>query len=226
MEPISSLVSSRASASQPPVPAQQKQNEEALTAPQTRTDSYSTSVPGQDVQLQRRQVVDDIGRNQKLTDQLSSASSTLESARNVADQASDSDIDDESREALGQQFAETRSQLNRQADQLERSGGNAAGLRIESGIASADEAKSTSQTLSTSLDQVNSQLAALSRQGQSLGQDFPRSAQNNNVEPAVRNSQQANDLSNQLQRQLRSQPDSAINGQANVSRQTALTLFQ
>lgn len=226
MEPISSLTTSRASSSQPPVPAQQKRDTEALTAPQPRTDTYSTSAPGQDVQLQRRQVVEDIGKNQKATNQLQGAGEQLQAAKSLADTASSSEVSEEQRESLGQQFNELRTSLNSLADDVERSGRSASSLRIETGIRSADEARKTSQTLDSSLNQLDGELAALAQQGQTLGSDFPRTAQKDNVEPPIRSSQEASQRVDQLQRQVRAQPQDAVTGQANIGRQTALTLFQ
>lgn len=64
MDPISSAVSSRTGSVQAPLPAQQRRDDEAISAPQPRTDSFSNSAPGRDLQLQRRQVVEDLGKNE------------------------------------------------------------------------------------------------------------------------------------------------------------------
>lgn len=229
MEPISSSASARASASQPPVPAQQRRDSEAIAAPQPRNDSFATSVPGQDVQLQRRQVVEDISQNQKLTAQLQSGSEQLEGARALARQASNPALDDESRQQLNARFEQTRASLNDLADRIAQGGsanGSEAGLRVASGIASADEADKTTQAIDSTLDRLNQDIASLTRQGQALGADFPRTAQRNTLEPQVQSSQEASRLASQVQRSVREVPLNAIASQANISRQTALTLFQ
>ena len=223
MEPISSFSSSRATASQPPVPAQQKRDEEALTAPQSRSDTYTPSnAPTQDLQLQRRQVVEDISRNQKASDQLRNTGEQLQTARSLADAASSQNLSEESRESLSQQFAEVRDQVNEQAE----SGSGSGGYRIASGVGSADEASSTRDSIDGALGQIDTQLSSLQQQNLTLGSDFPRTSQKNNIEPPVSSPRDAAQVANQLQRQLQTQPDTALSGQANISRQTALTLFQ
>ena len=229
MEPISSFSSARATASQPPIPAQQRRDSEAISAPQTRNDSFATSVPGQDVQLQRRQVVEDISQNQKVTEQLQTGAEQLDGARELARQASNPALDEGARRQLSEQFGQVRNSLNDLADQVERSGranGSESRLRVESGIDSAEEARETAQTLDSSLNQLNQDIASLAQQGQALGADFPRTAQRSNVEAPVQTSQEASRLANQVQRSVREEPLNAVASQANISRQTALTLFQ
>lgn len=229
MEPISSTTSARASASQPPVPVQQRQDEEAISAPQARGDSFATSVPGQDVQLQRRQVVEDISQNQKVTEQLQNGGEQLAAARDLARQASNPELDETTRQQLNERFEQTRASLNDLANEVERSGranGSESRLRVETGIASADEAQETAQTIDSALGQLGQDIAGLARQGQALGADFPRTAQRNNVESPVQSSQDASRLASQVQRSVREDPLNAVASQANISRQTALTLFQ
>lgn len=229
MEPISSTSSARASASQPPVPAQQRRDSEAISAPQPRGDSFPASVPGQDVQLQRRQVVEEIVQNQKVTEQLRSGSEQLSGARELARQASNPELDETTRQQLNERFEQTRANLNDLADQVERGGrstGSESRLRVESGIASADEARETTQSIDSALGQLSQDIAGLARQGQALGADFPRTAQRNNVEPPVQSSQEASRLASQVQQSVREAPLNAVASQANISRQTALTLFQ
>lgn len=229
MEPISSTASARASASQPPTPVQQRQDAEAISAPQVRSDSFATSVPGQDVQLQRRQVVEDISQNQKVTEQLQNGGEQLAAVRELARQASNPELDAESRQQLNERFEQTRASLNDLADAVERSGranGSESRLRVETGIASADEARETTQAIDSALGQLGQDVAGLARQGQTLGADFPRTAQRNNVESPVQSSQEASRLAGQVQRSVREDPLNAVASQANVSRQTALTLFQ
>lgn len=70
MDPISSSVGNRAATSPAPQPAQQRRDQEAITASQPRADSFSTSAPGQDVALQRRQAVEDTAKSEKSSDQV------------------------------------------------------------------------------------------------------------------------------------------------------------
>lgn len=229
MEPISSSSSARASASQPPVPVQQKRDSEALTAQQPPSSSYTATAPGQDLQLQRRQVVEDIGKNQKVTDQLQGASEQLKSARGLAQQASASNVSGDERENLSKRFSEAQSGLGELAESVKRSGvaqGSAERLRVSGSVATPDDAKETTKSIDASLAQVNSDLDVLVQQGQALGNDFPRIPQKSNSDTSVQNKQQATQLAAQLQRQVQTQPDNALSSQANVSRQTALTLFQ
>lgn len=144
MDPISSTASSRSASVQTPVPVQQRRDDEAVSAPQPRTDSFSNSAPGRDVQLQRRQVVEDLGKNEAAQDRLQ---------------------DDPA------------------------------------------------------------QQAALSAQARTLAQDFPYPEPTGRSEP-VQSSRQASQVAQQVQSQLRQEPASALNTQANTDRQTALTLFQ
>lgn len=230
MEPISSATSARATASQPPIPAQQRRDDEALTAPQPRADSFTASAPGQDVQLQRRQVVEELGKNQQVTEQLRGADEQLRSARDLAQQASASDLTSTQRDTLNQRFDETRSRLNELADSAREAGfdqNRADRLRVNAGIGNAQEARETTRTLDSAITQVGNDLGTLAQQSRVLGADFPRTTQKNNVAPAVRSEQDASNLARQLQRELQNQPATALSSQAsNTSRQTALTLFQ
>lgn len=228
MDPISSVVSGRSTPTPNPVPAQQREGEEAINAPQRPSDSFTPSTPGQDVQLQRRQVVEDISRNQKVTEQLRSGSEQLNAAQDLARQASDPALDEESRQQLNQQFEQVRDGLNALADRVERgekSSERASRLRVESGIASADEARETTRTLESSLGQLNQEVATLTQQGEALGADFPRTAQRANVEPPA-SSQDASRQATQIRQSISEQPQAAVASQANIDRQTALTLFQ
>ena len=96
---------------------------------------------------------------------------------------------------------------------------------MESGIASADEARETERALESSLGQLNQDVATLARQGEALGADFPRSAQRANLEPPA-SSQDASRRADQIRQSISEQPQAAVASQANIDRQTALTLFQ
>lgn len=229
MEPISSYSSARASASQPPLPAQQRRDADALNAPQPRTDSFTASAPGQDVQLQRRQVVEDIGRNQKATQQLQAGSEQLQQARQLAQQASNPELGDDERQQLNETFGTVRKNLDSLARQVEKTGhspGSEQRLRVSSGIANADEARDTAQAIAPALQQLNQDIEGLTQRGQVLGADFPRTSQRGNTESPVQTSQDATRMAHQLRQQLQDAPQSAVQSQANVQRQTALTLFQ
>lgn len=69
MDPISSSSSNRLATSPAPQPAQQRRDQEAITASQPRADSFSTSAPGQEVELQRRQAIEDSAKSEKSSDQ-------------------------------------------------------------------------------------------------------------------------------------------------------------
>lgn len=140
MDPISSVNSGRSAPASNPIPAQQRQDEEALNALQRPSNSFGTTAPGQDVQLQRRQVVEDANQNQKVTDATADAQDT----------------------------------------------------------------------------------ARLSQYGQALSAEAPAPAR----EDTPPNPEAAEQLASQVQQSFREQPENAIAGQANISRQTALTLFQ
>jgi len=90
MDPISSSVGNRAATSPTPQPAQQRRDDEAITASQPRSDSFSSSAPGRDVALQRRQAVEDTAKTEKASDQVN-PDQTLQTAA-AARQASGSEF--------------------------------------------------------------------------------------------------------------------------------------
>ena len=145
MEPISSNSPVRANQVQVQQNEQTDQQRQEETAPQPRADSFTATSPVSELQLQRSQVVEDLGRVQQ-------ARESLEGAEPSQD--------------------------------------------------------------------VSQQLNVLNEREQRISSDFNESE--NNIDE-----QQAQQLSDQLQREIQEQPNQAVAAQAsNVSEQTSLTLFQ
>lgn len=228
MEPISSSVSARASAAQAPLPAQQKRDQEAIDAPQPRADSLNTASPVQELQLQRRQVVEDLGKSQNVRAQLDEADTQLKAGKALAEQATNENTAAAERQTLQASFDRVSSNLNAIADRTEKSGGSIdpRSLRVSSGVTSRDDARATGQALDGALQQVASSQAAAVRQEQDLAATFPRKLRADDSQPDIQSRQQANQVAQQLKQQLQQQPGNALETQANVSQQTALTLFQ
>ena len=229
MEPISSSVSARATASQAPVPVQQRQNEEALSAPKPRTDTYSSTVPVQELQLQRRQVVEDLGKNESVQVQLQDAGKQLQQAKTLSTQAQGGNVSSAQRQQLQNAFSQVGSNLSSIADKVDKAGTtgvDTSGLRVSSTLASPEEAQEAGNDVDKALEQVESGLANVQQQQNTLGSTFPRSLQTDTSQAPIQNRQEANQIAVQLQQKLQQQPDNALATQANVSKQTALTLFQ
>ena len=229
MDPISSSVSTRTSNLQAPVPAQQKRDEEAITAPQPPADSASTSFPGRDVQLQRRQVVEELGKNQSTQAELRSAGDQLQKGIELAAAASKPSRSDNERQQLQDAFAEVSTSLSAMADKAEKSGNksiDANSLRVRTGIESPAAASETASNLSQSLGQVQTGLATLTSQEQSLHRDFPRKVSNDAARASVNSRQQADQMARQTQTRIQQDSGNALAAQANADKQTALTLFQ
>ena len=229
MDPISSSVSTRANSLQAPLPAQQKRDEEAITAPQPPADSASTSFAGRDVQLQRRQVVEEVGKNQSAQAELRSAGDQLRQGVALAEAAAEPSRSDNERRQLQDAFAEVSNNLSALADKADKSGNNAIdtnSLRVRSGIESRSAAKETADSLSQSLDQVQSGLATLASQEQNLNRDFPRTVSNDDNRVSISSRQQADQIARQTQNRIQQDSGNALAAQANTDKQTALTLFQ
>jgi len=229
MEPISSSVTARATATQTPVPVQQRRDQEALSAPQPRQDGYSSSAPVQELQLQRRQVVEDLGKNESVQVQLQDAGKQLQQAKNLTSQAQAGNVSSDQRQQLQSAFNQVGSNLSAIADNVDKnatSGVNTSSLRVNSSLGSPEEAQEAGNDVDKALEQLESGLSNVQQQQSILGSNFPRSLQNDSNQPPIRSSQQASQIAVQLQQQLRQQPDNALATQATVSKQTALTLFQ
>jgi len=209
MEPISSFVSARASASQAPVPVQQRQGNDSLTANLATSDAYTASAPVQELQLQRRQVVEDLGKSQNVQVQLQNVGS-------------------DTRQQLQSAFQQVGSNVNAIADTVAKSGNSsvdAASLRVNTSLNSQEEAREAGNNVDQALEQVESGLNNIQQQQQTLSTTFPRNLQTTNQAP-IGNPSEASQVANQIQQQLRQQPDNALVTQANLSRQSTLSLFQ
>lgn len=229
MDPISSSVSTRTSNPQAPVPAQQKRDEEAITAPQPPADSVSSSFPGRDVQLQRRQVVEELGKNQSAQTELRSTGEQLQQGIALAEAAAQPSTSADERKQLQEAFAEVSNNLAAAADRAEKSGNKSIdtnSLRVRSGIESPSAAKETADSLSQNLDQVQSGLATLASREQTLNRDFPRTVSNDDNRASISSRQQADQIARQTQNRIQQDSGNALAAQANTDKQTALTLFQ
>ena len=228
MEPISSSVSARASASQAPVPVQQRQGNESLTANLATNDAYTASAPVQELQLQRRQVVEDLGKSQNVQVQLQNAGTQLQQARTLAAQGQAANVSTDTRQQLQSAFQQVGTNVNSIADTVAKSGNssvNTASLRVNTNLNSQEEAREAGNNVDQALEQVESGLNNIQQQQQTLSTTFPRNLQTSNQAP-ISNSSEASQVANQIQQQLRQQPDNALVTQANLSRQSTLTLFQ
>jgi len=229
MDPISSSVSTRTSSLQAPLPAQQKRDGEAITAPQPPADSVSTSFPGRDVQLQRRQVVEELGKNQSAQAELRSAGEQLRQGMALAEAATEPSRSDNERQQLQDAFAEVSNNLSALADKADKSGNKSIDtnrLRVRTGVESPSAARETADSLSQSLDQVQSGLATLASQEQTLNRDFPRTVSNDDNRASISSRQQADQVARQTQNRIQQDSGNALAAQANADKQTALTLFQ
>ena len=228
MEPISSFVSARASASQAPVPVQQRQGNDSLTANLATSDAYTASAPVQELQLQRRQVVEDLGKSQNVQVQLQNAGSQLQQARTLATQGQAANVGSDTRQQLQSAFQQVGSNVNAIADTVAKSGNSsvdAASLRVNTSLNSQEEAREAGNNVDQALEQVESGLNNIQQQQQTLSTTFPRNLQTTNQAP-IGNPSEASQVANQIQQQLRQQPDNALVTQANLSRQSTLSLFQ
>ena len=228
MEPISSFVSARASASQAPVPVQQRQGNDSLTANLATSDAYTASAPVQELQLQRRQVVEDLGKSQNVQVQLQNAGSQLQQARTLATQGQAANVGSDTRQQLQSAFQQVGTNVNAIADTVAKSGNSsvdAASLRVNTSLNSQEEAREAGNNVDQALEQVESGLNNIQQQQQTLSTTFPRNLQTTNQAP-IGNPSEASQVANQIQQQLRQQPDNALVTQANLSRQSTLSLFQ
>ena len=228
MEPISSFVSARASASQAPVPVQQRQGNDSLTANLATSDAYTASAPVQELQLQRRQVVEDLGKSQNVQVQLQNAGSQLQQARTLATQGQAANVGSDTRQQLQSAFQQIGTNVNAIADTVAKSGNSsidAASLRVNTSLNSQEEAREAGNNVDQALEQVESGLNNIQQQQQTLSTTFPRNLQTTNQAP-IGNPSEASQVANQIQQQLRQQPDNALVTQANLSRQSTLSLFQ
>jgi len=99
-------------------------------------------------------------------------------------------------------------------------------LRVTSGIESPAAASTTASSLGQSLNQVQSGLDSLSSREQVLGRSFPRSDNTGESGAALQSREQADQVARQTQSRIRQDNSGALAAQANVTPQTALTLFQ
>lgn len=217
MDPISSNSATRAPSSIEISPLKAESLSPAEIATKPESEGFTASNPVSELQLQRTQVVEDLGRTQQTRAELQETERQLTETADLARQASNEDLSTDDRQSLQSQFESATSQLSERESNP---------ISIQGNLNTSSAANESREEVDSAISSVQSQLKTVTDQEQQLVRAFTPTQENQNRD-VPKNPDQAEKLAQQVQQQIQSQPDNALNSQSqSVAKQTALTLFQ
>jgi hypothetical protein len=215
MEPISSNNATSILQPKPAVEKQVRDQQQSDSVAPQQADRFSSSNPVSELQLQRSQAVEDLGRAQQTQINLQETETQLRAAAEISQRASSTELAEEDRSSVQVDFEEAQKRLN--SDEQNP-------IRIEGDVRTPAAAQESNTQISQAIGYNQAQQQGLSTLQESLSNALPQSG---GSQQPVQSQQQAKQLSQQTQQQIQENPTSALDAQAEqVSKQTALTLFQ